>query len=90
MKTVSLVVRAIVDGKRANLSPEQTKARNLSGTFYLRWSEGGKEKWVSVGEGASAARVGDGPGKAPHRAQGVSSEAKGGVRSFRLSNQELR
>lgn len=57
MKTVSLVVRAIVDGKRMNLSPEQAKARNLSGTFYMRWSEGGKEKWVSVGKDASAARV---------------------------------
>jgi len=90
MKTVSLVVRAVVDGKRVNLSPEQAKARNLSGTFYLRWSEGGQEKWVSVGKGASAARVWNGPGKALHRAQGVSSEAKGRVRSFRLSNQELR
>src|ERR1022692_3589720 len=57
MKTVSLVVRAVVDGKRINLSPEQAKARNLSGTFYMRWSEGGKEKWVSVGKDASAARV---------------------------------
>ena len=38
MKTVSLVVRAVVDGKRVNLSPEQAKARNLSGTFYMRWS----------------------------------------------------
>ena len=57
MKTVSLVVRAVVDGKRVNLSPEQAKSRNLSGTFYMRWSEGGKEKWVSVGKDASAARV---------------------------------
>jgi len=88
MKTVGLVVRAVVDGKRVNLSPEQAKARNLSGTFYLRWSEGGQEKWVSVGKGASAARVWDGPCKALHRTQGVSSEAKGGVRSFRLSNQK--
>jgi hypothetical protein len=90
MKTVSLVVRAVADGKRVNLSPEQAEARNLSGAFYLRWSEGGKEKWVSVVKGASAARVWEGPGKAPYRAQGVGSEAKGGVRSFRLSNQESR
>jgi hypothetical protein len=57
MKTVSLVVRAVVDGLRVNLSPEQAKARNLSGTFYIRWSEGGKEKWVSVGKDASANAV---------------------------------
>jgi integrase/recombinase XerD len=57
MNTVSLVVRATVDGKRINLSPEQAKARNLSGTFYMRWTEDGKDKWVSVGKDASAAKV---------------------------------
>src|SRR5882672_8163705 len=57
MKTVGLVVRAFVDGKRVNLSPEQAKARNLSGTFYMRWTEDGKDKWVSVGKDPSAARV---------------------------------
>jgi hypothetical protein len=56
MHAVSLVVRATVDGKRVNLSPEQAKARNLSGTFYMRWTEDGKDKWVSVGKDASAAR----------------------------------
>jgi hypothetical protein len=57
MKTVSLIVRAVVDGKRVNLSPQQAKAKGISGTFYMRWSEGNKEKWVSVGKDASAARV---------------------------------
>lgn len=57
MKTVSLVVRANVGGKRVNLSPEQAKARGITGTFYIRWSEGSKEKWVAVGKDASAARV---------------------------------
>jgi integrase len=57
MKTVSLIVRATVDGKRVNLSPEQAKAKGIAGTFYLRWSEGSKEKWVRVGKDASAARV---------------------------------
>jgi len=56
-KSASLVVRAVVDGKRVNLSPEQATARGLSGTFYLRWYEGGKEKWQSVGKDPSAARV---------------------------------
>ena len=44
MKSVSLVVCAVVDGKRVNLSPEQAKARGLAGTFYMRWSKGGREK----------------------------------------------
>ncbi len=56
MNAVSSVVRATVDGKRVNLSPEQAKARNLPGTFYMRWTEGGKDKWVSVGKDASAAK----------------------------------
>lgn len=57
MKSVSLVVRAVVDGKRLNLSPEQAKVKGVAGTFYLRWYEGGKEKWQSVGKDPSAARV---------------------------------
>ena len=57
MNAVSLVVRVTVGGKRINLSPEQAKARNLSGTFYMRWTDGGKDKWVSVGNDASAAKV---------------------------------
>ena len=57
MNTVSSVVRATVGGKRINLSPGQAKARNLSGTFYMRWIEGGKDKWASVGKDASTAKV---------------------------------
>jgi integrase len=57
MKSVSMVVRAVVDGKRLNLSPEQAKAKGVTGTFYLRWYEGGKEKWQSVGRDPSSARV---------------------------------
>ena len=57
MNTVSLVVRTVVDGKRANLYPKQAKARNLSGTFYTRGTEDAKDKWVSVGKDASAAKV---------------------------------
>jgi hypothetical protein len=49
MKNVSLVVRAVVDGKRVNLSHEHAKAKGLAGTFYVRWSEDGKEKWQVVG-----------------------------------------
>jgi hypothetical protein len=52
MKTVSLVVRAVGHGKLVNLCPEQARARNHSGTFYIRWSEGGNEKWVTVGKDA--------------------------------------
>jgi hypothetical protein len=44
MKSVSLVACAVVDGKRVNLSSEQAKARGLAETFYMRWSEGGREK----------------------------------------------
>jgi hypothetical protein len=50
MRSVALVVRAVVDGKRLNLSPEQAKARNLSRTSYMRGAEGGKEKWARVGK----------------------------------------
>jgi integrase len=57
MKSVSIVVRAVVEGKRQNLSPEQAKAKGVSGTFYLRWHEGGKEKWQAVGKDSSTARV---------------------------------
>src|SRR5712691_4334710 len=57
MKTVSLLVRAVVGGKRLNLSPEQAKARGLSGTLYMRWTEDGKEKWRSIGNDPSLART---------------------------------
>jgi hypothetical protein len=49
MKTVSLVIRAVVDGKRINLYPEQAKEKGLAGTFYLRWTEDGREKWQAIG-----------------------------------------
>lgn len=57
MNSVSLVVRVRAGGKRQNLSPEQAKAQGIPGTFYLRWVEGGKEKWVSVGKDANIARA---------------------------------
>ena len=39
-KTASLVVRAIVDGKRKNLSPDQAKQLGVKGTYYLRtWED---------------------------------------------------
>ena len=44
MKSVNLVVRAKINGKRKNLSPEHVKTLGLSGTYYLRTWEGGKEK----------------------------------------------
>jgi len=37
--------------------PNKAKAKGAMGTFYLRWYEGGKEKWQSVGKDPSAARV---------------------------------
>lgn len=57
MKRVGLVVRATVGSRRVNLSPEQAKAQGVSGIFYLRWTEGSREKWVAVGKDPSAARV---------------------------------
>jgi integrase/recombinase XerD len=57
MKSASLVVRAVVAGKRINLSQEEAAAKGLSGTFYLRWYEGGKEKWKAVGKDPSSARM---------------------------------
>ncbi len=56
-KTASLVVRAVVDGKRKNLSPEQAKQLGVRGTYYLRTWEGGKEKWQSLGTDPSLAKV---------------------------------
>lgn len=35
-KTASLVVRAVVDGKRKNLSPVQAKELGVKGTFHIR------------------------------------------------------
>jgi integrase len=57
MKTVSLIVRAFVEGKRRNLSPEEAKQLGLAGTFYMRWEEDGKDVWRSVGKDGSAARM---------------------------------
>jgi integrase/recombinase XerD len=56
-KRASLIVRAIQDGKRLNLSPAQAKARGLKGVYYIRWSENGKEVWQAVGKDHSVARV---------------------------------
>jgi integrase/recombinase XerD len=57
MNRVSMVVRVVVDGKRSNLSPEEAKRRDLTGTFYLRWYENGKEKWQSVGKDSTSAQM---------------------------------
>lgn len=56
-KTASLVVRAVVDGKRKNLSPKQAKQLGVKGTYYLRTWEGGKEMWQSLGSDPSVAKV---------------------------------
>ena len=57
MKAVNLVVRVDINGKRKNLSPEQAKSLGLTGTFYIRTWEGGKEKWKAVGTDCSQARM---------------------------------
>ena len=56
MKSASLVVRVMIEGKRKNLSPEQAKQMGVSGTFYMRTWEGGKEKWKAIGTDPSQAR----------------------------------
>ena len=57
MKSASLVVRVTINGKRKNLSPEQAKAMGVSGTFYMRTWEGGKEKWKAIGTDPSLAKT---------------------------------
>ena len=57
MKSASLVVRVTINGKRKNLSPEQAKQIGVSGTFYMRTWEGGKEKWKAIGTDPSQARM---------------------------------
>jgi len=58
MKSVSIVVCAVVEGKRLNRSPEQGK--RCKRHLLSAWHEGGKEKWQAVGKDASAdTRSGD-------------------------------
>ena len=57
MKSASLVVRVTINGKRKNLSPGQAKQMGVSGTFYMRTWEGGKEKWKAIGTDPSQARM---------------------------------
>lgn len=42
MKSVSLVVRVTIGGKRKNLSPEQAKESEISVTSYMPTQQGGK------------------------------------------------
>jgi integrase/recombinase XerD len=57
VKSASLVVRVMIEGKRKNLSAEQAKQMGVSGTFYMRTWEGGKEKWKAIGTDPSQARI---------------------------------